>query len=607
MSRGMTRRSNAPPNGQIRHSQIVTTFGPGSLVDLPRTSVLIGGLDHWMGLGEEIHEPRLIEKLRRHLDLPELKLFTPPPASDDPGAPRTGITAWQFPEWFVTQDVLSSDDAIRSRALIHRRALVKGAYLGADRKGHPIVPVRFVRACRCGHIGDIDWRGFVHQGTRNCSRQLWLDERGTTGDINDIVIRCECKMQRPLVHATQRERRSLGMCDGARPWLGPDSRTDCQEVNRLLVRAASNSYFSRVMSVISLPDRDESLEKVVSQVWQFLDYAENIEDVRNERRRAVVKAALDGFSDDEVLRTVQARKGTGGEPPPKKVKEAEIEVLASCKDEIGEDKPDGDFYARNLPRSEWAGALTECLESVVLVHRLREVAALVEFTRFDPATPDIDGELEAGAQAAPLAREATWLPAVENRGEGVFLGFKRSAIEEWLARPEVQQRGLRLLAGFRKWQEEHPESERKFLALPYIMLHSLSHLLITALALECGYPASSIRERVYAGEAGYGILLYTGSSDAEGTLGGLVEAGREIDRHLQAAVEMGGLCSNDPVCAQHDPPNPHERRYLVGAACHGCVLIAETSCEQYNDFLDRAMVVPTVENLGAEFFRRQSK
>ena len=600
----MKKYGAVPPHGQIRHSQIVTTFGPGSLVDLPRQSVLIGGLDHWMGVGEEIHEPRLIEKLRRHLDLPELKLFTPPPASDEPGAPKNGITAWQFPEWFITQTVLYRDAVVRSRALIHRRALVKGEYLDADRKRHPVVPVRFVRACRCGHIGDIDWRGFVHQGSRNCSRQLWLDERGTTGDINDIAIRCECKMQRPLAHATQRERRALGMCDGSRPWLGPDSRTDCTEVNRLLVRAASNSYFSRVMSVISLPDRDESLEKVVSQVWQFLESAESADDVRHERKKAVVKAALEDYADEEVFRAVQARRGAGGEPSPKTVKEAEIEVLASCKEEIGEDKPDGDFYARNLPRAEWASPLTECLECVVLVHRLREVAALVEFTRFDPATPDIDGELDGGVQAAPLAREVTWLPAIENRGEGVFLGIKRSAIEEWLSRSEVQQRGLRLEAGFKKWQDEHPESKRNFLALPFIMLHSLSHLLITALSLECGYPASSIRERVYAGEGGFGILLYTGSSDAEGTLGGLVEAGRQIDRHLQAAVEVGGLCSNDPVCAQHDPPNPHERRFLVGAACHGCVLIAETSCEQYNDSLDRALVVPTVENLGAEFFRR---
>ena len=101
---------------------------------------------------------------------------------------------------------------------------------------------------------------------------------------------------------------------------------------------------------------------------------------------------------------------------------------------------------------------------------------------------------------------------------------------------------------------------------------------------------------------GYGVLLYTATSDAEGTLGGLVEAGRRIQEHIRAALEMSQLCSNDPVYAQHDPQNPHERRFLHGSACHGCLLIAETSCEQHNDFLDRALVVPTVENLGIEFF-----
>ena len=257
----MSRRPNAPPQGQIRNSQIVTTFGPGSLVDLPKQSVLIGGLDHWSSVGEEIHEKRLIEKLRRHLDMPALKLFSPPPANDDPGAPKTGITAWQFPEWFITQSVLHSDGLKRSRALVHRRTLVKGQYLDENRKKQPVVPVRFVRACRCGHVGDIDWRAFVHQGMRQCSRQLWFDESGTTGDINEIDIRCECKLSRRLVHATQPERQALGHCAGNRPWLGPDSRTDCTEINRLLVRAASNSYFPRLMSVISLPDRDESLDK----------------------------------------------------------------------------------------------------------------------------------------------------------------------------------------------------------------------------------------------------------------------------------------------------------------------------------------------------------
>jgi hypothetical protein len=134
------------------------------------------------------------------------------------------------------------------------------------------------------------------------------------------------------------------------------------------------------------------------------------------------------------------------------------------------------------------------------------------------------------------------------------------------------------------------------------MLHSLSHLLITSISLECGYAASAIRERIYASETGYGILLYTGTSGSEGTLGGLVEVGRQIEHHLTKALELGRLCSNDPVCAQHEPSNPQEDRFLHGAACHGCLLIAETSCERRNEFLDRALVVNTVEELGSEFF-----
>ena len=134
------------------------------------------------------------------------------------------------------------------------------------------------------------------------------------------------------------------------------------------------------------------------------------------------------------------------------------------------------------------------------------------------------------------------------------------------------------------------------------MLHSLSHLLIAAVSLECGYAASSIRERIYAGESGYGILLYTGTSGSEGTLGGIVQVGKRIEHHLTTALEFGKLCSNDPVCAQHQPDNMQEERFLHGSACHSCLLIAETSCERRNEFLDRALVVDTVERMGAAFF-----
>ncbi len=131
-----------------------------------------------------------------------------------------------------------------------------------------------------------------------------------------------------------------------------------------------------------------------------------------------------------------------------------------------------------------------------------------------------------------------------------------------------------------------------------MLLHTLSHLLIQSLAMRCGYPASSIRERIYAepGPAGerFGVLLYTGTPDAEGTLGGLVQQARHIEDHLADALRRGALCSNDPICAQHAPGESMEQRWLHGAACHGCTLISETSCEMRNDYLDRALVVPVL-------------
>lgn len=604
MPRTGNARGGTRPHGQIRQSQLITTFGPGSMLDLPNHSVLVGGLEFWSAGGEQIVEPRLIEKLCHLLSVPTLQLRTPPPDQDDPAGPPTGVTAWQFPEWFVTQDVTVGDSGThRSRMLVHRRELARGdKFIDDDKKAKPVVPIRFVRACRAGHIGDIDWYAFVHGGRTDCRRRLWIDERGTSGDLSEVYIRCECRQERSMATAAIMSNQALGICDGLRPWLGPHTRESCGEPSRLLIRTASNAYFPQTMSVISLPDRNEAVKEAVSTVWDFVSEVEDVEQLQYERRKSRVHAALEGLADDEVFAEIQARRGGTGVPL-KSVKQAELETLVASRNELGEDRPDGNFFARTLPREHWDQPWMNPIERIVLVHRLREVSALVGFTRFEALSPDIEGELEMGVRRAALAAEVSWLPAIENKGEGIFLQFRREAVETWVARPEVQDRGRQLAEGFDRWLQEHQGSHREFAGLPYIMLHSFAHLLITGVSLECGYPASSIRERIYAlPSIGYGILLYTGTTDAEGTLGGLIQVGRRIHDHVRSALEMGELCSNDPVCSQHDPQNPHEHRFLHGAACHGCVLIAETSCEQHNEFLDRALVVPTVEHRDVHFF-----
>lgn len=592
----------------LRQGQLITTYGPGSMVDLPDEAVIVAGLDHWAYDRDEIptiDEPRLVEKVRRLLDVPSVALRAPPVSREDARSGRQpAVTVWRFPNWFVSQDVEVTATGSRRRRVAHRNGLTNGVLVDVDRKKHQVVPVRFVRACKRGHVGDIDWKAFVHgQDDATCMRDLWMDERGTSGDLDEVYIVCECGAERAMSQAARVELQALGRCNGSRPWLGEGTRERCGEPNRLLIRSASNAYFPQLLSVISIPDRASALDDTVRSLWeQGLKLVQDAGLLSQLRQLPAIGAALQGLEDTAVLEAIR-RVRDGSSEASRPVKEVEFEALAASPlERIGED-PGGSFFARSIPREAWVAPELEGIQQVVLVHRLREVIAQVGFTRLEAQGTDIHGELDVDVQRAAISVDANWVPAVETRGEGIFLQFDPAAIERWKARSAVQDRANVLLNGFCHWQEAHTGSTRQFPGAAYFMLHSLAHLLINTIAIECGYPSSSLRERIYAipDKGMYGLLIYTGTSDAEGTLGGLVMAGREIGAHLMRALDAAGLCSNDPVCSEHAPVN-RDGQLLLGAACHGCLLVAETSCEQRNDFLDRSLVVPTVAGLEAEFF-----
>lgn len=592
-------------HGQLRRGQVITTYGPGALIDLPKYSAIVGGLDTWPKPHEleEIIETRLAHKLTLMTGVKVPKLYAPPAVSNDPREASRGIGAWRFPEWFVVQERDSGEDRQRSRRLVHRKALdAKGRF-----EGCLVVATRFVRACPRGHVDDIDWRFFVHgaYGTSTpCLRQLWLDERGTSGDLADLVVRCECGKHRSLYEATQIELKPLGTCSGARPWLGRNTNEDCSQPSRLLVRTASNAYFPQVVSALSLPDRGSAIETVITELWDDLQIVESAAELNLIKKKPKITAGLAAFADDEVLAAIQAKKH--GAPEDRPVKLVELDALLAAPEGFGDDVPvDPNFHARRLPERIWRRRpCSEGIEAVTQLHRLREVLALVGFTRLEAVMPDINGEYETDVERADIAIEPAWFPATENRGEGVFVQFKADAIAVWLGRPGVRKRLEGLTKGHAHWAAER-KSQRSFPGGSYVLLHTLSHLLIQSLSVRCGYPASSLRERIYVDprDHRYGILLYTASSDAEGTLGGLVQQSRHFEEHLAHALRMAALCSNDPVCAQHAPGSSMEGRWLHGAACHGCALVAETSCEMRNDYLDRALVVPVLGMPGAAFFR----
>ena len=589
-------------HGQLRRSQIITTWGPGSLLDLPKDSVIVGGLDTWPQINalEEIDERRLAAKLRQITGIPAPQLYAPPADDNDPRETKKGIGVWRFPEWYVVQEVNgSSDENERSRRLVHRKALERGKF-----EGLKVVPTRFVRACPRGHVDDIDWRLFVHGPEDQCKRgPLWLDERGTSGDLGDLFVRCACNRSRSLYEATEFGNRPLGICRGERPWLGRDSREDCDLPARLLIRTAANAYFPQVVSVLSLPDRGTAVQTTVKTLWEDLLIVDDLGDLKVLKKKPRIAEELERFSDDEVLDAIQSiRKGGDDDRP---VKHVELDVLLAVPEGYGDDVPINlNFHARRIPERSWKRSRQiNRIECVIQVHRLREVLALMGFTRFEAVTPDINGEYETDVERAALAIEPRWFPAIENRGEGIFIQLRAKSVAAWLENSGVQNRVDRLRVGHLRWMEDR-KSKKAFPGGPYVLLHTLSHLLIQSLSMRCGYPASSIRERIYADAEGdrYGILLYTGSPDAEGTLGGLVQEARRIEQHLTYALRTGALCSNDPICAHHAPGESMEGRWLHGAACHGCALVAETSCEMRNDYLDRALVVPVLGESDAAFF-----
>lgn len=598
-------------HGQIRQSQVITTYGPGALIDLPDHAAIVGGLDTWPSPSKltEIEDARLTTFLQVVTGVKAPKLYAPPPAPSEPWVSGLGIGGWRFPEWFVVQEANPSSDTRsselqrrgrRSRRLVPRQALDKGRF-----EGRLVVPTRFVRACSRGHVDDLKWARFLHGGGERCGRQLWLDEVGTTGDLSDLIVRCDCGKSRRMYEATDIGPRPLGTCEGRRPWLGLNTNEDCNMPSRLLIRTATNAYFPQVVSVLSLPDRGTAVERTVNELWGHLQIVTDLGDLDFVKKYPDVNEGLAPFADAEVMKAIENRRG--GSTRESSVKEAELEALLSEPEGFGDDVPiNPDFHARRLPDAVWRNPESRVsggVKAVIQLHRLREVLALIGFTRFEAAMRDIHGEYDSDVQRADIAIEPSWFPAVENRGEGVFVQLRGSAVKAWLGRTPVKSRIDELREGHAAWRLERRKSPDGFPGGPYILLHTLAHLLIQSMAMRCGYPASSIRERVYVEAGHYGLLLYTGSPDAEGTLGGLVQQARHIEDHLDQALDMGMLCANDPICAQHSAAQSLEERWLHGAACHGCTLIAETSCEMRNDYLDRALVVPVLGLEDAAFFQ----
>lgn len=610
--------------GEIRPSQLLHTYGVGSIVDLPHFSVVVLGLDSWAAPAAdiEITEERLLGLVRSHLGSQVEKLCLPPlPPDDRPGRPgpfdeasKIGVPVTPFPRWMrcprcrlIAPLESGLFELKREPYRIERTRYV---HANCSTPGRPpaVLPARFVVACAHGHLDDFPWVHFVHRGAAGCGAALRLSESGPTAEVADVFVRCDgCGKSRPLVQAFGEDgHENLPPCGGLHPHRRDRKPGGCSEEPRAMLAGASNLWFAISVSALAMPRGESRLEDLVDEHWPILRAATSREILVAFRDIGKLPTFAE-WSIEEIWSAVERRRARPEESPPKKVGDLKFEEWGAFARPAAAGSSI-DFSLREVPPPT---GFEGVIERVVLAERLRVVSAFLGFTRISSPRDFGDVAEIPEVRRAPLARRPPpWVPAAEVRGEGIFVLFREDAVARWTELPGAGKRARRFVdahTAFRRARGvENPE--KGFPGLRYMLLHTIAHALVRELALECGYSAASLQERIYglspAADGGpmAGILIYTAAADSEGTLGGLVSLGesKALGRHLGRALERLRLCTSDPLCAEHDPEA--EPLTLNGAACHGCLFVSETSCERGNRYLDRSLAVETVAGSSVPFF-----
>lgn len=599
-------RLGVEPVGRVRRSQLISTYGIGAIVDLEKGSYMPMGLEDWERVTKlpslSIGEARLQALLGvDHFRLAPIAEELKPTRQVDPGH---AVPVVRFPKWQQCPKCLRIGQEGNPFDLA-----ANGIELECRGHAKPVLttPVRFVVACAKGHIDDFPWEWWAHRHRDGvCDRpSLELRSGGKSAALADLYVKClHCGAKESLGDAFRPEAMKGQKCRGSRPWLH-DYQESCVAPPRVIQRGASNVHFSVIASALSIPPASEAAFQIIEEQWLSLGALPE----------EAVMPALTGIAKslgEEPSALLMAyrekQKLLGGTADRTDItsRREEYEALSS-------DRNDSAF-AGVMPqfcnRIEAAPEpLAKWFDIIGAVSRLREVRALAGFTRIEPypvSPENIRDALNKGA-ISPLSKTPrNWLPAAEIRGEGIFLRFHTDAVDEWIRdNPSLLNRVAALEQRSAAVSSERGYERDYKITARLLLVHSFAHVLIRTISVECGYSSSSLRERLYVSEANgalgamNGVLIYTGSPDSEGSLGGLVRLADPVQlaKVVMRAIRSANWCGSDPVCLEAEPEQSGER--ISGAACHCCLLVPETACEKFNRELDRTMLVgsaPTAEN-----------
>lgn len=588
--------------GQLRRTQLITTFGSGAIVDMPDYSVVVAATNYWKEASPVLHEPNL-EKLLHvsHFRQPYVSENADDKISPDIPAFRFPIMHFcpecgrLMPYWGFGDDT--------------------GKTCSQCKKS--IVPSRFIAACINGHMEDFPYKWWVHYGdVSQCpavekNDRLKISFSDETGGLESIVISCTaCGKSRSMEGSFAKDALRGYKCRGKRPWIGMkadhNDPISCDAPLRGLQRGASNVYFSQTQSALTIPPWSSRLNQEIEMYWEdlspFLDAnpsEKSLNDAISLKFASFLKLKI--CTVDDIVKEIKKRKNEEqktGEYTKQDLFEDEYQVFC-----LGNyDQPDD--YQFRIESVDIPDELADYFEDIVMVKRLREVLALRGFRRISPETPSPDKEQFRGYHhdddCVPLSEQPLdWFPGIEMLGEGIFLRLKEETLSAWENKNVEYYNPMKT-----RLEESNVECDN--FSPRYVLLHTLSHLLIRQLSIECGYSGASIKERIYStypnsAKPMAGILLYTSSSDSDGSLGGLVRNAlpEQFELIFQNMLQEASWCSSDPICIESKAQGYDSLNF---AACHACTLLPETSCEMRNCLLDRGAIVGSIIDRKRGFF-----
>ncbi len=606
--------------GEVRRSQTVSTYGSGAIVDFPRLSGIMAGIDYWRI--DDGSLPNDAQFQERNLQKMLGKDFFVQVTTDDNAERKFSIPVYRFPRFYYCPECHELDIYTKLRKpdnnnTEYNRPLYCGKCKTTDGKPISLIPSRFITACLNGHIDDFPYSWWIHRGTdKQCDNpQLFLEYKGNTGGLNSIIVSCKCGAVKSMAGCMDKLALSSYKCKGYMPWLGfnEDNKPwykepqNCSTTMRTMQRSANNVYYPVTQSALTIPPWSSKIQKILHKHDdQFIGIFELGDNQRlmklllvkhYERNKEIYKCSYEQFEKEAYrkYRDTDMREIT-----------EEIlridEYAAFCDDDRNEEN---DYF--RTKGSEIPEELQEYIASIKIVSRLREVKVLKGFRRIDPVQEsDPQLRVEKGIfdrEFTPISRqEYNWLPAIQMFGEGIFIRLNESAVEKWEEQNKERYEVL-VTRNRNSWKASNIFIDNR---PRYILLHTIAHLLIRQFTAQCGYESASLREKIYSSfsasdEKMCGILIYTSATDSDGSLGGLAREGEgyRLANTIFSMLENATWCSNDPICVDSKGQG---FRSLNFAACHACGLLPETSCEAANCLLDRAAVVGTPENRKMGFF-----